>query len=55
MENEILKRIQDYALEEHLHRSLKDSIITLFYKLTEGIESLLNINKMITLTELLNI
>lgn len=38
---------QDYALEEHLHRSLKDSIITLFYKLTEGIESLMNINKMI--------
>lgn len=38
---------QDYALEEHLHRSLKDSIITLFYKLTEGLESLLNINKMI--------
>lgn len=39
---------QDYALEEHLHRSLKDSIITLFYKLTQGIEALLNINKMVS-------
>lgn len=34
---------QVYALEEHLHRSLKDSVVYLFYTLTSGIESYLSI------------